>query len=98
MPGEGGLTGDTLGVGERIGYAQVSSEAHDPTTHRNALVALRVEPDRVYLDEGQSATNRARPGLRKHIKVEPARWYYEADKLGLMVWQDFVSGFMNNEQ
>jgi len=36
--------------------------------------------------------------VRKHIKVEPARWYYEADKLGLMVWQDFVSGFMNNEQ
>src|SRR5674476_1072460 len=47
MPGEGGLTGDTLGVGERIGYAQVPIEAHDPTTHRNALVALGVEPDRV---------------------------------------------------
>ncbi|WP_084793885.1 AbfB domain-containing protein [Actinokineospora bangkokensis] len=26
--------------------------------------------------------------VRKHIKVEPARWYYWADKLGLMVWQD----------
>jgi hypothetical protein len=26
--------------------------------------------------------------VRKHIKVEPARWYYHADKLGLMVWQD----------
>lgn len=26
--------------------------------------------------------------IRKHIKVEPARWYYWADKLGLMVWQD----------
>ena len=65
MPGEGGLTGDTLGVGERIGYAQVPIEAHDPTTHRNALVAFGVEPDRVYVDEGQSATNRARPGLRE---------------------------------
>ncbi|MFC9252926.1 AbfB domain-containing protein [Amycolatopsis thailandensis] len=26
--------------------------------------------------------------VRKHIKVEPARWFYHADKLGLMVWQD----------
>ncbi|KOV85351.1 glycoside hydrolase family 2 [Nocardia sp. NRRL S-836] len=29
--------------------------------------------------------------VRKHIKVEPARWYYHADRLGLLVWQDFVS-------
>ncbi len=28
---------------------------------------------------------------RKHIKVEPARWYYHADKLGIMVWQDMPS-------
>ena len=26
--------------------------------------------------------------VRKHIKVEPDRWYYWADRLGLMVWQD----------
>jgi len=26
--------------------------------------------------------------IRKHIKVEPARWYYWADRVGLMVWQD----------
>jgi len=29
--------------------------------------------------------------VRKHIKVEPQRWYYWADKLGLMVWQDMPS-------
>lgn len=29
--------------------------------------------------------------IRKHIKVEPARWYYHADKLGMLVWQDFVN-------
>jgi hypothetical protein len=29
--------------------------------------------------------------VRKHEKVEPARWYYWADKLGLMVWQDMPS-------
>jgi beta-galactosidase len=30
-------------------------------------------------------------GLRKHIKVEPRRYYYHCDKLGLIVWQDQVS-------
>ena len=30
--------------------------------------------------------------VRKHVKVEPERWYYWADKLGLLVWQDMPSG------
>jgi len=30
--------------------------------------------------------------LRKHIKVESARYYYHCDRLGLIVWQDMVSG------
>jgi len=29
---------------------------------------------------------------RKHVKVEPERWYYWCDKLGLLVWQDTPSG------
>ena len=29
---------------------------------------------------------------RKHVKVEPERWYYWTDKLGLLVWQDMPSG------
>lgn len=29
---------------------------------------------------------------RKHVKVEPARWYYWCDKLGLLVWQDMPCG------
>lgn len=29
---------------------------------------------------------------RKHVKVEPARWYYHCDRLGLLVWQDMPSG------
>jgi tetratricopeptide (TPR) repeat protein len=29
--------------------------------------------------------------IRKHIKVEPARWYYYCDKLGMLVWQDMVN-------
>ncbi len=31
--------------------------------------------------------------LRKHIKVEPARYYYHCDQLGILVWQDMPSGF-----
>ncbi|MGV3764105.1 glycoside hydrolase family 2 protein [Parapedobacter sp.] len=30
--------------------------------------------------------------IRKHIKVEPARWYYHCDQLGVLVWQDMPSG------
>lgn len=30
--------------------------------------------------------------IRKHVKVEPARWYYHCDKEGMMVWQDMPSG------
>ncbi|WP_342022198.1 sugar-binding domain-containing protein [Arthrobacter citreus] len=30
--------------------------------------------------------------LRKHIKIEPLRWYYHADRLGMLVWQDLVNG------
>ena len=26
--------------------------------------------------------------IRKHVKVEPARWYYHADRIGMLVWQD----------
>lgn len=32
--------------------------------------------------------------IRKHIKVEPARFYYHADVMGLLVWQDMPSGFL----
>ena len=30
--------------------------------------------------------------IRKHVKVEPARWYYHCDRLGMIVWQDMPSG------
>lgn len=30
--------------------------------------------------------------LRKHIKEEPLRWYYHCDRLGMLVWQDMISG------
>lgn len=34
--------------------------------------------------------------IRKHVKVEPARWYYHCDKEGILVWQDMPSGDMGN--
>ena len=30
--------------------------------------------------------------LRKHAKIEPQRWYYHCDRLGMIVWQDMVNG------
>ena len=36
--------------------------------------------------------------IRKHVKVEPARWYYWADKLGVLVWQDMPSGAQSGQK
>ena len=35
--------------------------------------------------------------IRKHVKVEPARWYYYCDKEGILVWQDMPSGDHGND-
>ncbi|MDO9408991.1 recombinase family protein [Patulibacter sp.] len=50
-----------------IGYARVSTKGQDLTAQRNALHALGVGPDRVYIDHGLTGTNRARPGLREAL-------------------------------
>jgi len=50
-------------VGELIGYARCSTVLQDLTAQREALAALGVPTDRIYLDKGLTGTNRARPGL-----------------------------------
>lgn len=36
--------------------------------------------------------------IRKHVKVEPARWYYHCDRTGILVWQDMPSGDLGGNQ
>lgn len=52
-------------TGLKIGYARVSTDDQDLTAQRDALAALGVDPDRVYVDHGLTGTNRDRPGLRE---------------------------------
>ncbi|MDQ3988399.1 MAG: recombinase family protein [Actinomycetota bacterium] len=52
-------------TGLKIGYARVSTDDQDLTAQRDALTALGVDPDRVYVDHGLTGTNRDRPGLRE---------------------------------
>lgn len=50
-----------------VGYARCSTDAQDLTAQRDALLALGVKPDRIYVDHGLTGTNRARPGLREAL-------------------------------
>ncbi len=50
-----------------IGYARVSTNEQDLTAQRNALDALGVERDAIYVDHGLTGANRARPGLREAL-------------------------------
>src|SRR3954447_9736725 len=50
-----------------IGYARVSTDEQDVTAQREALAALGVAAERIYVDHGLTGTNRARPGLREAL-------------------------------
>jgi DNA invertase Pin-like site-specific DNA recombinase len=52
---------------ELVGYARVSTRDQDLTVQRQALAALGVAPERVYVDHGLTGTNRDRPGLREAL-------------------------------
>jgi DNA invertase Pin-like site-specific DNA recombinase len=51
----------------KVGYARVSTSEQDLTAQRNALTALGVAENQVYVDHGLTGTNRDRPGLREAL-------------------------------
>src|SRR6266446_4294596 len=50
-----------------IGYARCSTGNQDLTAQRDALTALGVKPNRIYVDHGLTGRNRDRPGLREAL-------------------------------
>jgi len=53
---------------------------------------LTYPSEKAIVDELTMLKNMGYNTVRKHIKIEPLRWYYLCDKIGLTVWQDFVNG------
>jgi DNA invertase Pin-like site-specific DNA recombinase len=54
-------------TGLLIGYARVSTNDQDLTAQKNALLALGVTSEKTFTDQGLTAANRARPGLREAL-------------------------------
>jgi DNA invertase Pin-like site-specific DNA recombinase len=50
-----------------VGYARVSTDGQDVTAQRDALAAMGVSVERIYVDHGLTGTNRDRPGLREAL-------------------------------
>jgi DNA invertase Pin-like site-specific DNA recombinase len=50
-----------------IGYARVSTTGQDLTAQSEALAAMGVDPEALYVDHGLTGTNRERPGLREAV-------------------------------
>ncbi|MBT2550107.1 recombinase family protein [Arthrobacter sp. ISL-65] len=50
-----------------VGYARVSTDEQDLTAQQDALSAMGIEPDRIYVDHGLTGSNLNRPGLRKAL-------------------------------
>ncbi len=53
---------------------------------------LTAPSDEAYVHDIAEAKRLGFTMLRKHIKVEPLRWYHHCDRLGMLVWQDMVNG------
>ena len=89
----------TFGVGpDNAGHARLLLNGR-PYFHAG-LLDQGYWPDGLYTapsDEAlaydiQAAKDLGFTMLRKHIKIEPLRWYYHCDRLGMLVWQDLVNG------
>ena len=73
---------------------------NDRPYFHNGLLDQGYWPDGLYTapsDEAmifdiQTAKDMGFNMLRKHVKIEPLRWYYHCDRLGMLVWQDAVNG------
>lgn len=48
--------------------------------------------DEAMIFDIETAKSRGFNMIRKHCKVEPMRWYYHCDRLGMLVWQDMING------
>ncbi len=85
-------------IGEHGGYARLFLN-NEPYFQRGLLDqgywsdgGLTPPTDEAMVYDIQTMKDLGFNMLRKHIKVEPARWYYHCDRLGMIVWQDMVSG------
>ena len=54
-------------AGLTVGYARCSTDAQHLTVQREALEAMGVSPQRIYVDRGLTGTTRERPGLREAL-------------------------------
>ncbi len=83
---------------DQAGYARLCLN-HRPLFH-NGVLDQGYWPDGLYTapcDEAmiydiQSMKKAGFNMIRKHCKIEPLRWYYHCDRLGMLVWQDMVNG------
>lgn len=64
-----------------IGYARCSTDKQDLTAQREALLALGVGEDRIYMDQGFTGTNRQRPGLDRALAAVRAGDTFVVTKL-----------------
>ena len=53
---------------------------------------LTPRSDEDYINDILLCKNMGYNVIRKHIKIETLRWYYHCDRLGMIVWQDFING------
>ncbi|MCU1681923.1 MAG: Resolvase domain protein [Amycolatopsis sp.] len=68
-------------MGVNVGYARCSTDKQDLTAQREQLGGLGVPAERIYLDEGLTGTNRARPGLDQALAAVRAGDTFTVTKL-----------------